>query len=125
MLSRCNSCGIAASRQRDFGDFCRARQKLLAKRACEASRAKQILTLQTLAVSQSKSPSRWAKPHQSLADFAPAKPCLSLNPAGRPAKNTICASESTICCLFRYPKSVLNLHSHRQHTCITLNDTNH
>jgi len=75
-LSRCNSCGITASFRRDFGDFCRARQKLLAKRACEASRAKQILTLQTLAVSQSKSPSSWAKPNQSLADFAPAKPCL-------------------------------------------------
>src|SRR5690625_964763 len=39
-LSPCNSCGITASCQRDFGDFCRARQKLLAKRACEASRAK-------------------------------------------------------------------------------------
>src|SRR5690625_7756533 len=54
-LSRCNSCGISASCQRDFGDFCRARQKLLAQRVCEASRAK--------------------KP---LADFAPAKTCLSI-----------------------------------------------
>jgi len=43
------------------------RQKSLRSKA---SRAKQILTLQTLAVSQSKSPSSWAKPHQSLADFA-------------------------------------------------------
>src|SRR5690625_3032691 len=42
-LSPCNSCGITASCQRDFGDFCRARQKLLAKRACEASRAKPLL----------------------------------------------------------------------------------
>src|SRR5690625_3793782 len=38
--------------------------------ACEASGAKQLLTLQTLAVSQCKSASKPAKPHQSLADFA-------------------------------------------------------
>src|SRR5690625_2525079 len=55
-LSRCNSCGITASFRRDFGDFCRARQKLLAKRACAASRAKQILTLQTLASAKANRP---------------------------------------------------------------------
>src|SRR5690625_1756398 len=43
--SPCNSCAISASCQRDFGDFCRARQKLLAKRVCAANRAKQILSL--------------------------------------------------------------------------------
>src|SRR5690625_2051483 len=47
-LSPCNSCGITASCQRDFGDFCRARQKLLAQRVCAANRAKQILTLLAL-----------------------------------------------------------------------------
>src|SRR5690625_2803646 len=43
-LSHRDSCGISASFRRDFGDFCRARQKLLAKRVCAANRAKLPLT---------------------------------------------------------------------------------
>src|SRR5690625_5020572 len=65
-LSRCNYCGISVSFRHDFGDFCSARQKLLAKRVCEANRAKQPLPLGTLAVSQNKSP---RKPSETALDL--------------------------------------------------------
>src|SRR5690625_3779425 len=96
-LSRCNSCGISASCQRDFGDFCRARQKLLAQRVCEASRAKKPLAPLILQCGLERGMAcQFLSYNQSVKALIPRQkentPWVKHYPFSKPRSTTLCRS---------------------------------